>query len=81
MSARGRDELADASARVRPGTKLGAGAAIARLGDWGDQKPPRTAAQAVDRVAADGYFREYLRLAPKGEHVAEARGSLMERVR
>jgi hypothetical protein len=33
-----------------------------------------------DRVEADPYFRDYLRLAPKGEHAAEARGSLMERV-
>lgn len=33
-----------------------------------------------DVVAADPYFREYLRLAPRGEHAPEARGSLMERV-
>ena len=33
-----------------------------------------------DRIEADPYFREYLRLAPKGEHAAEARGSLMETV-
>jgi len=33
-----------------------------------------------DRIEADPYFREYLRLAPKGEHAAEARGSLMELV-
>jgi tetratricopeptide (TPR) repeat protein len=33
-----------------------------------------------DRVQADGYFREYLKLAPGGEHAAEARASLMERV-
>jgi tetratricopeptide (TPR) repeat protein len=33
-----------------------------------------------DRAEADPYFREYLRLAPTGEHAAEARGSLMERV-
>ena len=33
-----------------------------------------------DRIEADPYFREYLRLAPTGEHAAEARGSLMERV-
>jgi myo-inositol-1-phosphate synthase len=48
-----REDLAAASARVRPGTKLGAGPTIARLGDWADVKPPRTAAQAVDRIAAD----------------------------
>lgn len=33
-----------------------------------------------DRIEADPYFREYLRLSPKGEHAAEARGSIMERV-
>ncbi len=33
-----------------------------------------------DKVAADPYFREYLRLSPKGEHAAEAKASLMERV-
>ncbi|MEJ7640457.1 MAG: hypothetical protein WKF75_21435, partial [Singulisphaera sp.] len=36
-----RDDLAAASARVRPGTKLGAGAAIARLGNWGGAEPER----------------------------------------
>lgn len=34
----------------------------------------------ADRVGADPYFREYLRLAPRGDHAAEARGSLMERM-
>lgn len=48
-----RDDLAAASARVRPGTKLGAGPTIAKMGDWGDPKPARTAKQAVDRIAAD----------------------------
>lgn len=33
-----------------------------------------------DRFEADPYFRDYLKLAPKGEHAAEARGSLMERI-
>ena len=33
-----------------------------------------------DRIEADPYFRDYLKLAPGGEHAAEARGSLMERV-
>jgi myo-inositol-1-phosphate synthase len=47
------DELAAASARVRPGTHFGAGKAIAKLGHWGDAKPPRTARQAADRIAAD----------------------------
>jgi myo-inositol-1-phosphate synthase len=48
-----RADLAAASARVRPGTKLGAGPAIDKLGTWGDAKPPRTARQAIDRIAAD----------------------------
>jgi len=46
-------ELAAASARVRPGTHFGSGRAIAKLGDWGDAKPARTALQAADRIAAD----------------------------
>ena len=33
-----------------------------------------------DPVAADFHFREYLRLAPKGSHVEEARSSLLHRV-
>jgi len=33
-----------------------------------------------DKVAADPYFREYLRLSPKGAHAEEARVSLMVRV-
>jgi tetratricopeptide (TPR) repeat protein len=33
-----------------------------------------------DRAAADPYFRDYLRLAPTGSHVDEARASLMERI-
>lgn len=33
-----------------------------------------------DKIVADPYFRDYLRLAPKGEHAQEARASLMERV-
>ena len=45
-------ELAAATARVRPGTHFGAGNAIARLGHWGDAKPPRTAQQATDRGTA-----------------------------
>jgi tetratricopeptide (TPR) repeat protein len=36
--------------------------------------------EVQDRGEADPYFREYLRLAPNGEHAAEARGSLMERL-
>jgi len=33
-----------------------------------------------DKVKADPYFREYLRIAPNGAHAEEARSSLMERV-
>jgi Flp pilus assembly protein TadD len=33
-----------------------------------------------DPVAADAHFREYLRLAPGGQHAAEARSSLLEEV-
>jgi myo-inositol-1-phosphate synthase len=47
------DELAAATARVRPGTHFGAGRTIAKLGHWGDAKPPRNARQAADRIAAD----------------------------
>jgi myo-inositol-1-phosphate synthase len=48
-----RDDLAAASARVRPGTKLGSGPAISKLGTWGDAQPARSAREAVDRIAAD----------------------------
>ena len=48
-----REDLDAASARVRPGTKLGAGASIAKLGTWGDASPAKTAKEAVDRIAAD----------------------------
>jgi myo-inositol-1-phosphate synthase len=48
-----RDELRQATNRIRPGTKLGSGPAIARLGDWGDQKLAKTPKQAVDRIASD----------------------------
>src|SRR5262245_45903303 len=47
------EELAAASRRVRPGTSFGAGQAVARLGQWGEAEPGRTALQAVDQVAAD----------------------------
>jgi myo-inositol-1-phosphate synthase len=42
-----------ASSRVRPGTKLGAGPAIARLGSLGDEAPDATPARVIDRLAAD----------------------------
>jgi tetratricopeptide (TPR) repeat protein len=34
-----------------------------------------------DRVGSDPYFREYLRISPKGDRAEEARASLMERIR
>lgn len=45
-----RDDLEAASARVRPGTKLGANATIASLGTWGDAKAARTPLEAVERI-------------------------------
>jgi len=48
-----REDLDAASARVKPGTKLGAGGAIDKLGTWGDNAPARTAKEAVDRISAD----------------------------
>jgi tetratricopeptide (TPR) repeat protein len=38
------------------------------------------ARDAGDAVVADRHFREYLRLEPRGEHVAEAKGSLLKSV-
>jgi tetratricopeptide (TPR) repeat protein len=34
-----------------------------------------------DKVGCDPYFREYLKLEPRGERAEEARASLMERIR
>jgi myo-inositol-1-phosphate synthase len=48
-----KDELAAASARVRPGSHFGAGKAISKLANWGSAKPNQSARQAVDRIAAD----------------------------
>ncbi len=48
-----RHDLEIASSRVRPGTKLGSGAAIGKLGDWDEAVAPRTAEQAVERISAD----------------------------
>ncbi|HEV3168079.1 MAG TPA: inositol-3-phosphate synthase [Isosphaeraceae bacterium] len=48
-----RAELAAASARVRPGTRLGSGPAIAKLGAWEHAQPARTAREAIDRIAAE----------------------------
>jgi myo-inositol-1-phosphate synthase len=53
MVAACRADLEAASARVRPGTKLGSNPAIARLGTWGDDRPAKTPAEAVERLAAD----------------------------
>ena len=36
--------------------------------------------EVVDREAADAHFRAYLELAPRGEHVEEARASLLSRI-
>jgi myo-inositol-1-phosphate synthase len=47
------DDLAAASARVRPGTCLGAGSAIASMSRWPDAQNPLRARQAVDQIAAD----------------------------
>jgi myo-inositol-1-phosphate synthase len=48
-----RDDLAAATARVRPAPKLGLGPTIARLADWDAGDEPATARQAIDRVKAD----------------------------
>lgn len=48
-----RADLEAATARVRPGTKVGTNATIGRLGDWADPAPPKTAAEVVDRLAND----------------------------
>ena len=48
-----RGDLDTASARVKPGTKLGSGASIAKMGDWGDATSARTAGEAVERISAD----------------------------
>jgi myo-inositol-1-phosphate synthase len=47
------EELAAATARVRPGTSFGSGPAVAQLGGWEAGPAPRTARQVVDRIAAD----------------------------
>jgi myo-inositol-1-phosphate synthase len=48
-----REELRTATARVRPGIRLGIGTAIAKLATWGQSGPPRTVRQAVDRIALE----------------------------
>lgn len=48
-----RSDLESASARVRPGTKLGSGSTISKMGVWGDENPAQNAAEAVDRISRD----------------------------
>ena len=47
------DELAQATARVRPGSHFGAGKTIEKLADWSTAKRPQSVRQAADRIAAD----------------------------
>ena len=48
-----KDELAAATARVRPGSHFGAGKTISKLANWGTAKRQQSVRQAVDRIAAD----------------------------
>ncbi|MFO0891821.1 MAG: inositol-3-phosphate synthase [Isosphaeraceae bacterium] len=48
-----REELAAASARVRPGPRLGISPAISRLANWDVAASARTAREAIDQIAAD----------------------------
>jgi len=48
-----RDDLAVASAQVRPGPLLGLSPAVSRLANWAESKPARTIRQAVDTIAED----------------------------
>jgi myo-inositol-1-phosphate synthase len=48
-----KDELAAASARVRPGSHFGAGKTISKLADWSPAKRPQSVRQAADCIAAD----------------------------
>jgi myo-inositol-1-phosphate synthase len=48
-----RDELATASARVRPGTHLGAGKTITQLADWSAATTVQNAMDAADRIGDD----------------------------
>ena len=60
-----RKHLVEAAAKMKQNAKVQYSVATFFRDDMGD------------RAEADPYFREYLRLAPTGEHAAEARGSLM----
>ncbi|MGB0070233.1 MAG: inositol-3-phosphate synthase [Isosphaeraceae bacterium] len=48
-----RAELDAASARVRPGPRLGLSAVVSGLADWAEARAARTARQAVDAIATD----------------------------
>jgi myo-inositol-1-phosphate synthase len=48
-----KDDLAKATARVRPGSHFGGGPAIAKLADWGTAKRPQSVRHAADAIAAD----------------------------
>ena len=48
-----RDELAAASARVKPGPRLGLSPTVAKLGNWEPARPARTAREAVQSISAD----------------------------
>lgn len=48
-----RDELAAATARVRPAPTLGLDPAVRKLANWEAEAPPDSARHAIDRVKAD----------------------------
>jgi myo-inositol-1-phosphate synthase len=48
-----RDDLAAASARVRPGPRMGLSPVVSRLADWDEPRPSRNSREAIDRIAAD----------------------------
>ena len=48
-----RDELAAASARVRPAPRYGLSPSVEKLGDWDAANPVGTAREAIDRIEAD----------------------------
>ncbi len=48
-----RDELAAASARVKPAPRFGLSPVVQRLANWNDVKPVRNAREAIDLIAAD----------------------------
>jgi myo-inositol-1-phosphate synthase len=48
-----KDDLAQATARVRPGSHFGAGKTISKLADWGPAKRPKSVRESADHIAAD----------------------------